>query len=421
MEPIEVGERIRSYREQLGITREQLAAGKISSSLIKYIEQGKRKLTPIRAAIIAANLNEIAMRKELQFKISASDLLMPNYVYAEMICNNRLKEVNNKTSNENDYMSIIQLGLKYNLDSVLLEAYRKLADYYYFNGNYSFSINYLKKSITLSHKLGDYNNSIEILKSLGNNYHMMCNYKSSIAYFNKCYDYLLKFNPLDKVLESKLLYNLSLTYKALNNYDKSLECIEKIFTLASIQKPEIYKSKILQANIYLNLGRYSDALEIYKYVVEQNSEYLYIVQHNMAVAFGKLNKSDACIKYFTESIKSQLALKSPTITLTLMDIGQAYFKEKLFREAIVFYEHAFDNSLELQQLNEFIICTKSLFELYTALGKIKNIENIINRILKVSIINNDNINLSTRIKYLVLEYLLKFNKCSSTNNKGGSL
>lgn len=377
MEPIEVGERIRSYREQLGITREQLAAGKISSSLIKYIEQGKRKLTPIRAAIIAANLNEAAERKEIQFEITAQDLLIPEKDYAELVCKKRLSKIQENEFCLEDYLDTLKIAELYDLYDIKFEVYQKIS-YFYYNKNTSLSIIYLKKELSLCIRLNITDKFSDVLNRLGACYCCLGRYDLALQCFSHCYYNLKSFSGDINDMEKKVLYNLALCNKKLDNHSEALYYIEKLFSLENIETSLSNLALILRANILLALKKYEQALNIYTYIAEQSIDYLYIIQNNMAEAFNKLNRVDDSIKYLTKSINNQISSPSPNTTLSLINIAESYRHQNMIRESIVFYEYALDNSAKFNQFNELLICYEALLNLYSEIKRIDKKESLYN-------------------------------------------
>lgn len=406
MEPIEIGERIRSYREQLGITREQLAAGKISSSLIKYIEQGKRKLTPIRAAIIAANLNEVAKRKNIQFKISANDLLISNTDYASKICKSKILQNKNTEFYFEEYLDILKTAELYNLDDIKLEIYQ-IFSCYYFSKDANLSILYLKKELCLCIHQKSINTISGVLNKLGACYYSLGKYQLAIQYFNHCYYYIDYFCDNNSDLKIKVLYNLALCYKKQSRYSEALYYLKYFFSLTNVENALFNLALILKANIFLEQKKYELALNIYTYIANQTIDYSYIIQHNMALAFNKLNRFDESINYLTKSINNQISSPSLDTTFSLIDMADTYGKENMKRESIVFYEYALDNSLKFKQYNELFLCYKSLFKLYEDLDKHDKAKNLYNHLKHLA----SNKNLSEESKNTItslLEAKIKF-------------
>lgn len=375
MEPIEVGERIRSYREQLGISREQLADGKVSSSLIKYIEQGKRKLTPTKAAIIAANLNEVAEKKEIQFEITAQDLLIPEKDYAELVCKKRIDKLHKNEFCLEDYLDILKITELYNLSTTKLEIFGIMSRHYY-GKDTNLSVKYTKEELKLCIKLKMNNRFSDILTRLGVYYYSLSKYNLALQCFNHCY-YNIKYLSEDSSdVESKTLYNKALCYRKLESYSEAFYYLNKLFTFKEIDDRLTNLALILKANIYVELKEYEKALDIYTYIADHSIDYLYIIQNNMAEAFNKLNRVDESIKYLTKSINNQISSPSPNTTLSLINMAENYKNQSMLRESIVFYEYAFDNSIKFYQFNEMLKCYEALLSLYTKIKKFDKIADL---------------------------------------------
>lgn len=377
MEPIQVGERIKNYREQLGITREQLAAGKISFSLIKQIEQGKRKLTPNKAAIIVTVLNEVAVKKGIQFKITANELLIPEKNYANMVCKRKMEELDKSKFCLDNYLDVLRVADLYDLQTVKFQVYQKIS-YCSFKNNADLSIIYLKKELSLYIILKYTDKFSDVLNRLGACYYNLNKYNLALQCFNHCYYNLKKYTGNVDRMEEKVLYNLALCNKKLHKNSEALYYIEKIFLINNVETSLINLALILKANVLLALKRFDQALEIYTYIADQNIDYLYIIQNNMAEALRKLNRVDDSIKYLTKSINNQISSPSPNTTISLRNMAENYRNQNMKRESIVFYEYALDNSVKFNQVNELLMCYEALFNLYNEIKRQDKKESLYN-------------------------------------------
>lgn len=342
--------------------------GRLSYELIYFLEKGQKKLTPVTAGILVSNFHEIANKKGIQINLEMKDLLMSDTDYANTLCNKWLNEVEEVPYDETKYLKIIQLAREFNLTESINKAYKKIACHYFTENNYLKALKYFEELLPLSLLIGNHTENINILNKMGTCCYMLRDYNKALFYYKSAYDKFLEFEIIDIELEDKLLFNLTLCGTAMENYNEALMYMKKLESI--VNESEKYTNLILKANILMKLNKTEEALDLYKEILNHDIKYLYIVQHNMAVAFMRLGRLKESIEFFTKSISNQLGSLSSDTTISFIKLADVYYKEKKYKEAFIFYGYGLNNAKKFMQTEELVQCYESIYSVCTKMQRI---------------------------------------------------
>lgn len=374
MDFIKVGGRIKYYRNLLHLTQKELSMGRLSPKMISFLESNKKKITPVFASKLVTNFHEIAYEKGIKIKLEMKDLLISDRDYAYTLCNKWLEELDDVSYNEAKYQKILELAKEYSLDEPIFKAYEKMSFYHYEQENYSNALKYFEELIPLVSSINIKNKEIDILNTVGTCNYMLQDYNNAFKYYKKAYNRFLEIGIIDSEFEDKLLYNLTLCSSVMGNYNDALFYIEKLESIANVNNSELYTNLILKANIFMKVNRTQEALNIYKEVLNNDIQYLYIVQNNIAVAFMNLGKFDESIEFFTKSINNQLQSLSSNTTRSFIQLAEVYLKEKKYEEAFIFYGYGIDNAIRFKQTDNLIQCYESIYKVCIGMYKISKFD-----------------------------------------------
>lgn len=405
MDRFAVPNRIKHYRSLLNISQSQLANDALSLDLIKSIETGRRKLTPQKASALVENLKIIALSKQISLNIDISEFLMPAKDYARNYCSKKIESLHNYFDNQ-ELNKLLEIAEEYTLDDVKLEIYLKSAQHYFDLKNYDLSLELYKKVYEISIKINDIKDMLLSLIMIAANYKHLNDMENSILYYNKCFSIIIEKNINDNYILWRLYYHISFYYKRQGNLNSALCWIKKSISLDKLDSSSLYHSMLLKGNILLDMEDYTAALNMYMFLLENDTRFIDILYHNIAWIYYKLNKIDKSIEYFKKEIKILLKTNNPEITHPLMDMGNIYFDKNMYREAIVFEEHALDSCIKYNQPEYLIECSEKLLSLYIATNKLNKFNYYTLLFIKIYIKNRCNcINLSPYI-YIVIKHLL---------------
>lgn len=408
MDRFDVTNRIKNYRNLLNIPQNQLANDKLSLSLIKSIEAGRRKLTPLKANIMVENFKKIALSKGISLTIDVSEFLMSDKDYARHYCIKKLDILCN-SYDEQEYEDLLNIANEYGLEDVKLNIYIKLGEHYFITQNYNTSLDFHKKAYELSIKINDTKSFLTMLVRISSCYLYLDDMPNCVFYLNRCYNSFLEKNIHDSSIESRLFYNFAAYYKRLGNYETALKWIEKAISLNNLSEQTLYHNMLFKGSILLNIGRYEDALNIYEYLLEHDTRFIHIIYHNMAYAYEKLKIEDKSVKLLNHSINIQLASGESSVSVSLMDLGDIYYKKKMYRESIVFYQYAIDSCLKYNQPIYLFTCYNMLLNLYRLSNKALNFQDHAIKLIKIYLKNPELHDKFSCFLYIVVKYLLQTN------------
>lgn len=353
--------RIKYYRNLLGITQKELACEKITSNYIYMLESGRRKLSITIASILASNFNEIASKKGILLNLTAEDLLEDQ----KAILNNHYMKhfyyLQEKEFCMDEYGDLFKKALEHDLSEVIVAVGKDIGECEYEKSNYSSAIKYLTIALERIELLKEPITEINILNRIGTSHYMLGEYKSAIKFLEKAWAKLEINNIEDPELNGRVLFNIALSYTELKAYEESLVYIERISNIKGINKKEFIKSVVLKANIYHKMSQHRRALDIYEAM--EKSEKDYLVYYNMSIISNSLSMYDDSLKYLNLSIELQSRNESELTTNTLIHLSDLYAAKSLFRQALVCIERALVCAKRYDQIDKQIKCFSIILEL----------------------------------------------------------
>ncbi len=232
-----------------------------------------------------------------------------------------------------------------NIDPIIIaEAYFELGRLQSEFGEYEAGINYTLKALsTIPTKdtLGIYTTiKQKILLQLANYYFNIADYQNSIKFYNQ----LLNTTP-ETEADPELWFNIAVAFDKILNYEKANEFYIRIInsdttTLKTPQASEIKINAMLNlANNYLLLGKFEEAIEIYKRYLETYPTH----RSSQSVLFKiaqtyeeKIKDYKKAIFYYTELINR--FPRSKYIDESLYHIGLCHLKRNETDEAKISFE-----------------------------------------------------------------------------------
>lgn len=265
MEILSPGKKIKKIRKELKINQREITGGEITRELISIIENDKSTLTVPVAKIITDNINRICEERKIDFNLKAEYLLedvqaQVNNIadkYIEFLCKN---EENISEDFTKKVEEIEVFFRKYDAPEKKMIVYEKIGDILRGEKEYSKSYIYYIKALENHKGLDRDVRVVSVLQKLGG----IC---MNLGDDNES----LNFNSLalkyDDIITEELMYNLlynnTLAYMHLNNYDKALQEIEHIQnTFKVLNKERIFEINILKANCLRYKKLYNEVLEL---------------------------------------------------------------------------------------------------------------------------------------------------------------
>lgn len=382
------GEKIRSLRKRFGMKQQELEDKNITRAFVSMIETGKRGLSRDSAKIMAYKLNQKAISLGIRVNIDEDYLLRTPSEDAEIYCTEKLN--NSPTDDEIDV--IIKIAEKYKLTKVQAKSYRILGDYAFEGKSYTnASINYML-SLDLYKSTEDSLSSAYIFNKLGECRVHKLEYGEAFSLFSKAFDYA----EINNSLEDKkcCLYNIADVYNKIEEYDKSLEYIDKFLGLCSMEnETEAYVNvQILKANCWENKGNDEKAISIYNSIISEfkneESELLWQVYNNLGMIYGKEKDLDKALKCFSLAEKLTKEIHIEKLSLTYIEKSKIYMNNGLYKEALSFANKGLALALEINDIDLGVKAYHSLINIYNILEDFGGLKNSYIKLLDI-IKNND--------------------------------
>ncbi|GKX69003.1 tetratricopeptide repeat protein [Inconstantimicrobium mannanitabidum] len=265
MEILSPGQKIKKIRQEFKINQKDITGNKITRELISIIENDKSALTPAVAEIITDNINRICKDRNIDFHLDSEYLLedvnfqtnkMANQ-YLEFLCVN---EDNLSKDFSKDIEEIELFLIRYDVPEKKMIIYEKIADILKKQKDYSRSYTYYIKAFENHNHLFNDIKLFNLLQKLGNVCIYLQKYKESLD-FNKLA--LIYNDNVPEDLKFKVLFNTTLAYMNLKEYDKALIEIEHILsTFKALTEEDTLSLNVLKVNCLRFKKFYSDAFNL---------------------------------------------------------------------------------------------------------------------------------------------------------------
>lgn len=262
----------------------------------------------------------------------------------------------------------------------LLSRYIESSDKLYCYGNYEgASIGY-HKALHLSKILQNTKIEAYLYNKLGKCKMCSLDNLDALAYFNQSYNYSKIIN--DKNIIKNSLYNISLCYKKMGEYDKAIRYINDYFS-NFIEEDDIEfftNAVIVKSNCFIELHKYEEAINTYNKLLKKfhnpDFESLGYIYNNLGMIYLELNNIESSLHYFNKSQTIRAISNSKTLCNTLIEKSRVYIKIKIYEEAINLLNKGYELALQNKQ-NSYVIKSLCLFEdIYTKNNDDDKLENL---------------------------------------------
>ena len=379
-----IGELIRHYRKEQGLSQEQLSSGIVSISYLSKIENNKISPDEMVIDLLLERLN--ITRESLQkfdntfyqdqlYKlyecVISGDFAILNEVYhssrTEMDNEKKLQHPNNIL-----HFMIISLRYKMHIDkmaeckSIVQELnslstklppkseyilFRTLALYHYHNQNYLDSIAFLEKAeskvkletvkISIKDK-ADLYYQLSILNSK-----TMRIYKS-ISYAENALQIYQSIYDIERSAECHII--LGINYRKLKEFTQAEECYNSVFSICMINKNPYLEAMALQnlGNVNSDLGKTEKAIEFFLRSLKKKEEYgekPLNSYHSLVMEYYHLNDYVLAKEWADKGLKKAILLQNREyeihFTIYIYLITEASnFEEYVTKIAIEFFQNS---------------------------------------------------------------------------------
>ncbi|MDF2883395.1 MAG: helix-turn-helix domain protein [Clostridiaceae bacterium] len=377
------GQKVRCFRKQLKMSQEDLASNALTRPYISMIETGKRDLSRNVARILTAKFNERA--KELKVDLSANfDFIMRTpYEDALKYCSEKL----DNAVLENDLNEILEISVKFNLESIKAKTYYKLGNLYFDNHNYINAFDNYDMALDSYRNSGQHNMESFLYNCLGKCKINLLQYDEALIYYKRANYYSTIYGDTEILKLST--YNMALCYKKLDDIDMAIDYIDKCLSICNKYNDfkEYVCANILKANCYEFEENINDALSIYNSLTTQFSDrqdpLLGIIYNNLGLLHVKMNNYVRSIEYFNDAEKIRMKNDMLNLSHTIIEKSTVYINQGFYNEAITLIELGLDMASKNNDIQYLIRGKYLLVDIYNAINDNSKIEETYLSILKL--------------------------------------
>lgn len=400
MEFISGNKKIKLLRKQLRMTQQEFQDSHFTRGYLGLLENGRRNITLQASRIIAEKFmrkaKELNLELELEEDYFSRSVEEDAKIYCEKILKNDLSM--------DELNEIMNIGEKYNLNSVEAKVYRRKGDLYFDENqyleaykNYFYSMDILR---------GEEPN-IEICyvyNRLGYSKSLLLDYEEAIVYFNKAI-YNAEMLKDERVLRYAT-YNLSVAYSCINKFHEAIDIINKFIHRIDMEKEflnYVYVN-ILKANCYEGLNEMDNSIIILKDLIEivkernddESTRLLGLIYNNLGSLYRRDEKLSKALDYYNKSQQIRNRVDNKNVSHTLIEKANIYISKKLYDEAIMIIELGIEKASEYNDYEYIFKGYELLEKIYCKLDRREELEKIIEAAIEV--LKNTN-NLDLKIKY----------------------
>ncbi|PJI09339.1 MULTISPECIES: helix-turn-helix domain-containing protein [Clostridium] len=314
-EILSIGTKLKNLREKYNVKQEDISGKEITRNLISQIEHGKANLTKNAAEIILKNLKRICDKNHITIDENIEYLMEDEKSQANRILDKYIKELKDlfiykDTSFINKLNDAEKFLMKWNFTDKKTSIFELAGDYFASIEDYYKSSLYYEKARALLDMYS--NNSLSILRKLSMVYFYVGNYEQNI----KCCEFALDwFKDMNEEYRCIFLFNSTLCYDELKEYDKALRNLNILEPIIKDVNVDKYYDVLLQEAICLQHKKeYDKSLEIYNYILKifssKNIENYVLALIDMTQIYIDLNKPDIVKKHLNSIVSMIVNLNS---------------------------------------------------------------------------------------------------------------
>lgn len=410
------GQKIKLLRAQLKMRQQDLASHDLTRPYISMIEIGRRGLSYNTAKILADKFNERAKELNTDLEVDSDYILRTPHEDALKYCIEKLSNV----KSENSLNEIIEIAMKFNLESIKAEAHQKLGDLYFDKHNYEDA--FANYNIALdSYKSSNEKNKEPFLYSLlGKCKFNLLQYDEALLYYKRA-NYYSKIYENGQVLKTST-YNIALCYKKLEDIDMALDYIDKCLSICNEDSDfiEYIYTNILKANCYELKENIDGALSIYNYLItkflDNQDALLGIVYNNLGLLYLKRDDYVRSLEYFNDAQKIRMQKDKLNLSHTIIEKSTVFIKQGFYNEAITLIELGLEMANNNNDIEYLLKGKYLLVEIYEAIKDQSRLEKTYLSILNLLENTKENHNETLKVYNSLSIFYLKQNDLDKANH-----
>ena len=377
------GQRIKKIRNKLNMKQHELQGERVKRNFISMIENGKRGLSSDTARFLAEKFNNKAIELGLNLHINEFDLLMSQEEEAKRYCLDKLNE--NISLNTLD--QIINISIKFKLNEMEAYAQLKKGDYHFDEKDYSKALTYYIGALSKYS-----NNTFWQYKAYLFNRMGLCKfnemyYTEALEFFNKAY--FLSIEGNDLINRKNSIYNISLCFRKLSSFNKSIEYIDKYLALCdkNIESAHYVYAMVIKANCWRDLNKLDNALEIYQNLLNsfnnENTSFLAYIYDNLGLLYSDYMDYEKALECLDKSQSIRTETDIENLDKSLVDKSIILVKQKKYNEALILINIGIDMAKKYHDYEYELKGYLLQIDIYKEIDEMKKIEETYLKVLLI--------------------------------------
>ncbi|MBK1813388.1 helix-turn-helix transcriptional regulator [Clostridium sp. YIM B02505] len=369
-------EKIKFMRKNLHMSQADLENTNMTRAFISMMESGRRNVTKTSSKLLYEKFSERAKALGIELNIDEDYFSTLPQEDAKAFCEKELK----KDISHQYIEYLIAIAVRFDLDDILAEAYKKDGDKYYREGNYNNAFMSFTNALGKLKELKNFKEQLFIYNCLGVCKSEISEHKDAVFYFQECINYSVQ--QQDYYHYIKASFNLARAYSYLQRYEECLKLINENILESNLHVDEQYKinAMIIRANALYSLDKQEEALSEYYSIIDEvgdeNELVLSIVYTNLGEHYYKVDQLDKSLKYTNEAQRLKNKVNKRSLSVVLNTKGKILFKQGLLDESALVLELAVSKAKEYGNYDSLLENLKDLIKVYEKMNDIDKMKEL---------------------------------------------
>ncbi len=385
MELLSLGEKIKLHRKKLNMTLKDLAGDRITAAQISHIERDKsypsQDLLKYFAKQLGVTVDYLVETREAQLEMHCEAILLEaeTLVYKKDYEKAIAKISSMVELTEKHDMIVIDAKAKYLLGSIYLKIKENIK-----------AARYLEESVRLYTRVGDYEGVVLSYLQLGTTYYNKNYFHSALDKFNQAEVVIHKKKLVNKELEFKTYYHMSLCYVNMGKGNEAIDYALKANEIQTqIENPYEYGETLsLLASGYMENGDVEIAMKclkkaLYMYKQSNQKKELACIEDNLGHIYMRTERYDEALEHLDKSYHLKKEIQDDSLAETILAYANYYIHKKDYDQA----HHMISEALEIGKASDIeryrVNALKSKSRIHREMGENHKAMEIIEEIIEI--------------------------------------
>jgi len=288
----------------------------------------------------------------------------------------------------------------------LSNSYNRIANVYFFQGQYEKAMEFYQKSLTARKETNDQVGIANVYNNMAMLYSNQGEHEKALEFYTKALN--ISISLIDKFNTASYYSSIGTTYLELNNYKKSLE-----YYLKSLEISKELDEEEAIASLYRSIGNvyseitsyeaalnyYLDALEIYKKL--NNQPGLSAMYNNIGIIYQNFKENDKALVYFQKSLDIEINLDNEAGQSTAYNnIGTVHDDLGNKSKALEYYNKSLEIDKKFNSEEGISTALNNIGLIHIDIGDYKKAYSFLNQSLEINKKRKDNFSIANNYNNL---------------------